>query len=552
MQYIHLNRNGVFPFTRKQVVLIMAGMMLALFLASLDQTVVGTATPRIVADLGGFAHYAWIATAYMITSTVVLPLAGKLTDMYGPKYSYLVGLVLFIAGSVLCGLSQSMLQIIIFRGLQGLGAGVLMANAFTVVADLFPPERRAKYMGMTAAVFGLSSVIGPTLGGYLTDSLSWHWVFFINIPLSAAVLALFVFFFPAFRHSDEKQKMDYPGLFTLVTCVVPFMLAISWGGSQFGWTSPIIISMLVVSALSLGLFLVVEKKAAQPIIPLAIFRDQSISLSFVITFLSGIGMFGAIIFIPLYYQGVLGLSASSSGAYLMPMMLSMIFAALIAGGIVSKLGHGIKVLGWVGLAVMAFGLFLMSRLTPHTGYVTSIAYIVVTGFGLGITMPIYMLLIQNSVTKEVMGSASSLVGFARSIGGSIGLTVFGTMMTTLFSHGFAAQIPASLKLSVPPEILSTVGQNPQSLVSPQMQQQLQHAFENMGLQGETIYGQLFDTIRGALTSALGEIFLVAMGVIIVALLLNFFLKERPRVAAQARVAIPVEGKLVPQEVRLEN
>jgi EmrB/QacA subfamily drug resistance transporter len=555
VQYVQTNQTG-FSFTRKQTILIMVGLMLTLFLASLDQTIVGTAEPRIIGDLGGFALYTWIATAYMIASTVILPIAGKLTDIRGPKFSYIIGISLFIAGSVLCGFSQSMIQIIIFRGLQGLGAGVITANAFAVIADLFPPEKRAKYTGMVASVFGISSIIGPTIGGYLTDSLSWHWVFFVNIPLAIAVLIMFIFYFPSFRHS-VNQKMDYAGLAALLTTIVPLLLALSWGGNQHPWNSLPVVGLFAMSFVSLVIFFLIERKAPQPIIPLVIFKDRNISLAFIITFLTGIAMFGTIIFLPLYYQGVLGSSAAGSGNCLMPMMFSMVGSAVIAGMLLAKNGGLVKILGIAALSILAVGIYLLSTMNSGTTYLTSIIYIVIAGFGLGITMPLYMLMIQNSVPREIMGSTSSLIGFARSIGGTIGLAIFGSLMTSRFTSEFAGNIPATVKDAIPADMLSSTGHNAQALVNPQMQMQMKETLGQMGSQGLTIYEQMFHTIRESLSSSISEIFLVAMGIAVLALMVQFFIKTKP---ARQTAENPVKAgpmsyamsELQPQEIKVNK
>jgi EmrB/QacA subfamily drug resistance transporter len=282
-------------FTRRQTIITVTGLLLAMFLSSLDQTVVSTAMPRIIADLGGFSHYTWVATAYMVTSTVMTPIAGKLSDMYGRKYMYLIGISIFLTGSVLCGISQNMTQIILFRGLQGIGAGINFASAFSVIGDLFSPQRRARWAGVFSAVFGVTSILGPSIGGYLTDSISWHWVFFINIPLGLIVLALFALYFPNFRPAGVKQKPDYLGVSALVMAVVPLLLALTWGGIEYPWASPVIIGLIVVSAASAAGFIWVERRAIEPVIPPAIFRAPSVGLTFVLKFFIGMGMFGGTI-----------------------------------------------------------------------------------------------------------------------------------------------------------------------------------------------------------------------------------------------------------------
>jgi len=322
---------GLRSLPRQQVIITFAGVLLAMFLSSLDQTVVGTAMPRIISDLGGFSHYTWITTAYIITSAVTIPITGKLTDMYGRKFFYLGGLCLFILASVLCGLSNTMTQIVAFRGIQGIGAGVMMANAFTVIGDIFPPAERGKYQGFMSAVFGLSSIVGPTLGGYITDTISWHWVFFINVPLGVIVILLFIFFFPNFRPDNLKHSIDYPGLVLLILTVVPTMLALSWGGVEYPWSSIQIISMFTLSAIALVLFIFVERRSKEPILPLSLFQNRIVAVSELVIFFTAFGMFGGIVFIPLFFQGVLGATATLSGSFLTPMMLGNVVGSFISG-----------------------------------------------------------------------------------------------------------------------------------------------------------------------------------------------------------------------------
>jgi len=274
---------------RRQVVIIMAGVMLALFFASLDQTIVGTALPRIITDLGGFAHYTWVATAYIITSTVTLLIAGKLSDMYGRKWFLVGGIAVFIVGSILCGTSQTMNQLIGFRALQGVGAGAIMGMAFITVGDLFPAAERGKYVGFLTGVFGLSSVIGPTLGGFITDNFSWNWVFYINIPFGILIMILFIFFFPHIRPGIQKHRVDYGGIATLILTVVPFMLALTWAGVEYEWLSFPIVFLFAFSAAMLLLFIIIESRAKEPILPLWIFRNRVVSVASIVTFILGFG-----------------------------------------------------------------------------------------------------------------------------------------------------------------------------------------------------------------------------------------------------------------------
>jgi len=512
---------------RRQVVITTGGVMLALFLASLDQTIVGTATPRIISDLGGFTHYTWITTSYLVASTITVPIAGKLTDMYGRKRLYIIGIGTFTVGSLLCGLSQTMIQIVLYRGLQGIGAGIMMANAFTVIGDLFPPAERGKYQGFLSAVFGLSSIIGPTLGGFLTDTLSWHWVFFINIPLAIMVIALFIAFFPDIRPDVLKHRVDYAGVVTLMLTVIPAMLAFTWGGVDYPWLSARIIFMLAFSVIMCGAFLVVETRTEEPIIPLSLFKNRIVAISLLVIFLSGIGMFGIIIFVPLFFQGVLGVSATISGSFLTPMMLGMVAGSALSGQLLSRAGGHYRKQGAVGIAIMTLGTVLLSRMTVETSYGAAVAYIVIAGFGLGTIMPLYTIAVQNAVPYEILGVATSSTAFFRSIGGTVGLAIFGSVVNNRFASDFISALPVKVKQIIPPERLDALVHNPQALVSVEAQTQLNAMFDMFGSEGPALFEQVLSALRQALESALAEVFLIASGILVIAFITNFFLKEIP-------------------------
>jgi EmrB/QacA subfamily drug resistance transporter len=518
---------GLRSLPKSKVMVTFAGVMLAMFLSSLDQTVVGTAMPQIISDLGGFSHYTWITTAYIITSAVTIPIIGKLTDMYGRKYFYISGLVLFILASILCGLSNTMNQIIIFRGIQGIGAGVMIANAFTVIGDIFPPAERGKYQGLMSGVFGLSSIIGPTLGGYVTDTLSWHWVFFINVPLGLAVILLFIFFFPNLRPDIRRHRIDYLGVMLLVLAVVPAMLALSWGGTEYAWNSIQIIGMFIFAAISLVSFIFVERRSPEPILPLSLFGNRIVAISELVIFFTAFGMFGGIIFIPLFFQGVLGATATASGSFLTPMMLGMVVGSFISGQMLSRAGGHYRTQGAIGIAIMGAGLALLSRMTAETSYASAVVNIVITGFGLGITMPLYTIAVQNAVPYNVLGVATSSTAFFRSIGGSVGLAIFGSVMNNRFASEFTSKLPSAVKDIVPAQQLEALVNNPQALTSPEAQSQLQSMIEKIGPQGAELFQQVLSALRQSLDSALSQVFLFALFAVAIAFLVNLFIKEIP-------------------------
>jgi EmrB/QacA subfamily drug resistance transporter len=515
---------GLRSLPRKQIMITFAGVMLAMFLSSLDQTVVGTAMPRIISDLGGFSHYTWVTTAYIITSAVTIPITGKLTDMYGRKYFYIGGLIIFILASLFCGLSNTITQIILFRGMQGIGAGIMMANAFTVIGDIFPPAERGKYQGFISGIFGLSSIVGPTLGGYVTDSLSWHWVFFINIPLGLLIILLFFFFFPNFRPDKLKHNIDYPGLTLLILTVVPALLALSWGGVQYEWGSAQIVGMFVFSAVMLGFFILAERRSQEPIIPLSLFQNRIVAVSELVIFFTAFGMFGGIIFIPLFFQGVLGVTATTSGNFLTPMMLGMVAGSLISGQLLSRAGGHYKLLGAIGIGIMGIGISLLSRMTAETTYSSAVLNIIVTGFGLGVTMPLYTIAVQNAVPYNVLGVATSSTAFFRSIGGSVGLAVFGSVMSNRFALELTNKLPDAVKAMIPAGQLDALAKNPQALMSPEAQAQLQGLLSQAG-QGSELFPQVLQALREALGSALSQVFLFALFAVVIAFLINFFIKE---------------------------
>ncbi len=510
---------------RRKVLVTFIGVLLAIFISTLDQTIVATAMPDIIADLGGFAHYTFVTTAYLVTSTVVIPITGRLTDIYGRKWFYTGGITIFVIGSLLSGLSQTLNELIFFRAIQGIGAGVMIANAFATVGDLFPPARRGIYQGYIAGVFGLSSVVGPLLGGFITDNFSWHWIFFINIPIGLGVIFLFIYSFPFIRPQRENNTFDYWGTALLILTITPLLLALSWGGVQYPWVSVEIIGMLVFSLVAGVLLLILENRISAPILPLRYFLDRTVSISMAVTFFIGFCMFGAIVFIPLYFQGVLGYSASASGNSLTPMLLGLVAGSLGGGQLMSRAGGHYRLLGIAGTAITAIGIWLLSTITISTSSSGVVVYIVLTGFGLGITFPIYAISAQNAVPHKVMGSVVSSIPFSRFIGGTLGLAIMGSILSRNFVIDFINKLPAQVREAFPADQLSTLAQNPQALIGPQAQGQLQSALANIG--GSADYNQIVLALREALVTAIAGAFLIALAVAIAAFIANLFIKEIP-------------------------
>jgi EmrB/QacA subfamily drug resistance transporter len=512
--------------SRAQVLWTLAGIMLAMLLGALDQTVVGTSMPRIIADLGGFTKYTWITSIYMITSAVTVPIVGKLSDMYGRKIFYMAGIAIFVSFSLACGLSQNMTELIIFRGLQGIGGGVLMTLAFIAIADLFPPSERGKYQGLLTVVFSFASVIGPTTGGYLTDNISWHWVFFINVPLGVVVLAIFARFFPNIRAASQKHTIDYAGLCTLILTVVPAMLALSFGGVEYAWGSVQIIGLFIFAAVMLGLFLVIEQRAREPILPLSLFTNRIVAISNLVSFLTGMGMFSSITFVPLYLQGVLGTSATASGNMLIPTSIAVMITAFVAGHMLGKAGGKYRNLGILAMGLICLGIFLLSRLTTGSAFWMVIVDTIVVGFGMGFSIPVFTIAIQNSVPQETLGVATSSNTFLRSFGGAIGLAVLGSIVNVRFFSDFTSQIPESVSNTISMQELTALAHNPQALVSPAAQAQLKTTLSSSGL-GSAGFEQVMSTLHRALSSAISEAFLIGFAILLVGLAATFFLNSKP-------------------------
>jgi len=515
------------PMPRRQVVFTMGGLMLALFLAALDQTVVSTAMPRIIADLGGFDRFTWVTTSYLVASTTAVPIVGRLSDLYGRKAFFLGGIIVFLIGSVLAGASQTMNQLIFFRAIQGIGGGSVMALSFASVGDLFPPAERGKYQGIVAGVFGLSSVIGPTLGGFITDNLSWNWVFYINVPLTLIVIGLFIRFFPNIRPERLAQRLDYAGMALLVLIVVPLLVGLSLGGVHIEWLSFQVLGILIFAAIMTAIFIAVEQRADEPIMPLSIYSNRVVSVSLIAVFVTGFGMFGAIIFVPLYFQGVLGASATSSGSFLTPMMLSMVVTATLAGQTLSRFGGHYRIQGLIGIAIMGGGMVLMSRMTADTSFAQAVASIVVMGLGLGITFPSFTISVQNAVPHNLLGAVTSATQFYRSVGGSLGLAVLGSYMASRFAAGLGDSLPSEVREALPEEQLAEMSNNPQALVNPEALEGLKTSLSGGGEQGAEVLSALLTTLRETLASAISDVFILATATLVVGFVATLFLKEVP-------------------------
>lgn len=539
--------------TPRQVRLTLIGVMFAMFLASLDQTIVATAIPRIMADLDGFDRFTWVSTAYIVASTSVVLITGAVSDVYGRKWLYVGGIIVFLVGSVLAATSQTMDALIYFRAVQGLGGGMIMALSFVTIGDLFPPAERAKYQGIIAAMFGISSVLGPTLGGFITDQLSWHWIFLVNIPLGVPVIVLFIRLFPNAKRDGPTRKIDIGGAVLIVLAIVPALLGLSWGGNQYEWSSPQVTGALVMGGVMAIVFVLYETRVTDPILPLAVFRNRIVGIALFISFLTGLAMFGAIFFVPLLFQGVLGASPTASGSFLTPMMLGIVFGAATSGQVLSRTGGHYRIQGVLGLSVMLTGMFMLSQVSGDTTHAYALAGAVIMGIGLGTSFPLYTIAIQNGVPQQYLGIATSSAQFFRSVGGSIGLALFGSYMVRQFKSGMQTNLPDEAFTAVPPRLLEGIIDNPNALVSPEASADLMARFAATGDSGAALGEKVFEAIRESLAGAIGDVFFLAFLFVLVALVAAAFIREVPLRGRSGPPGNPVpESTLAPESAPADD
>ncbi|MFI7353629.1 DHA2 family efflux MFS transporter permease subunit [Streptomyces avidinii] len=486
--------------TSREVLVSIGALLLGLLIAALDQTIVSTALPTIVSDLGGMAHLSWVVTAYMLAATAATPLWGKLGDQYGRKRLFQYAIVLFLLGSALCGLAQDMPQLIGFRALQGLGGGGLIVLSMAIVGDIVPPRERGKYQGLFGGVFGATSVLGPLLGGLFVDNLSWRWVFYINLPIGLVALVVIAAVLHIPKRSS-KHTIDYLGTF-LIACVATCLVLVASLGGTWGWGSARIIVVAVLGAVLLAVFLLVERKAAEPVLPLGLFRIRTFTLCSVISFIVGFAMFGAMVYLPTFLQIVQGVSPTMSGVHMLPMVIGMLISSTVSGQIVSRTGRW-KVFPIAGTGVTAIGLLLLHQLHRTSSTWEMSIYFFVFGAGLGLVMQVLVLVVQNAVSYADLGVATSGATFFRSIGASFGVAIFGTVFTNQLDDKLAASLagvtlPAGAsiaQLEADPRAISALP---------------------AGLQPQVL---------DAYATAITDVFLYAVPIVLVAFVIAWFLKE---------------------------
>jgi len=526
--------------SRRRIAAVLVSVMLGMLLSALDQTVVGTAMPRIIADLNGLQHYAWVGTAYLLFSAASMPIWGKLSDAFGRRRFFIVGMVIFVVGSALCGQSRNMAELIGFRAMQGLGAGAMMPIVQAIIGDIFPPAQRARWTGVLMSVFGLATIVGPLIGGYITDNIGWRWTFYVNMPVGVVALACAAIALPA-HVKMRRHTIDYLGAALLVAAAVPLLLAFSWAGSQYPWASVQTIGLFAFSVAMWAAFIFQERRAAEPVLSPALFKNDIFVVSVIAVTLQSAAMFGAIMFLPLFVQGVQGETATNSGIILMPMMLGAIVASIGGGQLLSRTGKykGVVIAGFVAVVV---GTYMLSRMGVDVSRLTLTRDMVVLGLGLGVGMSAFTVIVQNQFPTHRLGEVTAGLQFFRSLGATVGLAVFGTILNSTFNSSLAANMPPELA-QLGGAGGAAVGKldNPQVLLSATARDQLAAVFGKMGPQGAGLLEKFMDAVRHSLQASISDLFFLATIIGVVGLAVVFFLKEDPLRRTHA-LPVPAAGE----------
>jgi EmrB/QacA subfamily drug resistance transporter len=521
---------GSLYYGRRETIFTMIGVLSVVFLAMLDQTIVGTAMPHIVAELQGFELITWVSTAYLLTSTVPIPICGKLSDLFGRKPIMLFGIVVFLTGSALCGAAQSMDQLIAFRAFQGLGAAALEPMAITIIGDLFPPRERGKWQGVGGSVYGLAAIVGPLAGGWITDNASWRWVFYINLPIGLLAMLVLVFLMPTLRHKVRQVSIDYIGAALLILGTVPLLLGFTLAGNQYAWLSPQIISLFSGAVVILVVFVFysssLERQGREPIFEPGLIKNsvRIYGVSLLVTVIYSVSLYGTAFAIPLFAQGVLGTSATNSGLILMPFMLTAIGGGVLSGLALTLTGK-YKWVAILGVSIDNVGTLMLVRLNASSSYTQLLVAMLVLGLGVGSGLAVYTTAVQNVYPKKI-GEASSTLVFFRQLGGTIGLAAMGSVLVSSYVPAFHAALPDTLKHFLPASIQSAFD-NPLILLSPDALSHVHAGFAGYGAQGTAAFNMLLQAVKTGLSQSVHNVFVLSLVIILFGLIAVLFLKEIP-------------------------
>ena len=521
------------PPPRRQVALSLLCVGLGMFLAALSQTVVASIMPSIVADLGGFDLYTWPAASYLVAATVAYPIVGRLSDTYGRRAFLIVGIGTFILGSALVGLSASMSQVIGFRAVQGIGGGIVMTCSYVSIADLFRPEDRGKFLGILGALYAVATVVGPVMGAFIAEWLSWNWVFLFIALAGVPVMALTALVYPKSNAGFQQRELDYLGMAALVLAVAPVALALSSAGILHDWDSAQSIGLLAFGLVMVVLFVVVESRSRSPIMPLGIYRTRAVGVAVVVTLLTAASLHGFVLFLPLYFQMALGVSVSQAGSLLAPMLLGMVVGAILAGQLLSRTGGHYRMQLLVSTALMAAGMYFFSTLsdgwvfTRSRPILYSQVYLIVTALGFGGVVATLSVAVQNAVPYRDVGVATAALQFCRSLGGMLGLAVTGAVMVQSFRSGTEAEVPGNVRAALPEGLLDAVKEDPQALLDPVTAQALKETLAETGRGEAPLADSLLNSLHLALTEALNDVFTVLWVGVALSCVVASFLSVRP-------------------------
>lgn len=516
-----------------------SALFTTLLMAAIDGSIVDTATPRIIADLHGFSLYSWLVTIYLLASTTTIPIAGKLSDLFGRKWFFIGGVLIFLLGSMLAGTSHSMIELIIFRGMQGMGSGILQTMTLVLVADIFPPKERARWLGLFSAVIIIASIIGPLAGGWITDHLGWRWIFYVNIPLGVCSLVLTSLWLPrtflaekATQSIREKlRRIDFIGALTIAGTIICLLLALTWGSELSSWNSPQILGLFVATVLLFLLFCYTESHVQDPILPFSIFKNQSFSAGALLSLLLGMVLFAIVVYLPLFMQAVQGQSPTSSGAVMTPLTFTVAILSILTGSIIAKIGR-YKFIAIIGAVVLAAGVFLMTQMAPTTTSFEITRDVFLIGIGLGILMPLVNLATQNALPRQVLGVGTSAVTFLRSMGSTVATAVLGTIVNTGSSLEISNHLPnaarhlpaAFLKAATDKQVLTSTAYR-QSIVQ-------------KGLAPTSLLDHLFEIVRQALASSIHQAFIITFYLSLLILVVAVFLRDIPASQGEDTIATP--------------